>query len=149
MRAVVQRVTRASVTVEGKTVGAIETGMLVLLGVGRDDTPATAAQLAEKIVNLRIFEDSGGKMNRSLAETHGSMLVVSQFTLYADVNRGRRPGFERAAPPELAEAIYEEFVRCVRLHEIFVESGVFRADMQISLVNDGPVTILLDSEKRF
>lgn len=147
MRAVVQRVTRANVTVDARVAGEISNGMVVLLGVGREDTAESAAYLAEKIANLRIFADEAGKMNRSLVETGGSALVVSQFTLYGDTRGGRRPSYTRAAPPEEANRLYEEFVRALRSHGIRVETGVFQAHMEVELVNDGPVTVLLDSEK--
>ena len=147
MRAVLQRVTRARVLVEGRATGEIGTGLVVLLGVGKGDTPAAAAQLAEKTAQLRIFSDAHGKMNVSLLECGGAALVVSQFTLYADVSRGRRPGFDRAAPPAEAKLLYEEYVRCLRTTGVRVETGVFQAHMQVELVNDGPVTILVDSEK--
>jgi len=149
VRAVIQRVGRARVVVEGRETGAIGAGMLVLLGVGKEDTPADAAYLAEKAAHLRIFEDENGKMNRSLLETKGGALVVSQFTLYGDARGQRRPSFLEAAPPELASVLYEEFVRSLRSLGIPVETGVFRAHMEIELVNDGPVTILLDSTKLF
>jgi D-tyrosyl-tRNA(Tyr) deacylase len=149
MRAVVQRVSRASVTVEGKVIGAIEAGLVVLLGVGHGDTFATSAEMAEKIVHLRIFADEQGKMNRSLLDTGGALLAISQFTLYGDARRGRRPGFDQAAPPEQAAALYEEFVRCVRACDITTEAGIFRAVMSVNIVNEGPVTILLDSGKHF
>jgi D-tyrosyl-tRNA(Tyr) deacylase len=153
MRAVIQRVSRASVTVEGRVIGAIEAGLVVLLGVGHADTPDTAAEMAEKIVHLRIFPDERGKMNRSLLDrgldTVGSLLAISQFTLYGDARRGRRPGFDQAAPPEQAAGLYEEFVRCVRARGVTTETGIFRADMSVNIVNEGPVTILLDSEKKF
>ncbi len=157
MRAVVQRVSRAAVRVEGRGAGPTETpvetkigaGVVVLLGVGKGDTPAAAAYLAEKIARLRIFNDAAGKMNVSLIESGGAALVVSQFTLYRDTRRGRRPGFDRAAPPEEANALYEEFVRCLRALSVRVETGVFRAHMEVDLVNDGPVTLLLDSDKIF
>lgn len=149
MRAVVQRVSGASVTVGGKVVGAIEAGLVVLLGVGHADTAATSAEMAGKIVHLRIFSDENGKMNLSLLDIRGGLLAISQFTLYGDVTRGRRPGFEQAARPEQANALYEEFVQCVRSHGVTVETGVFRADMSVSIVNEGPVTILLDSERKF
>lgn len=148
MRAVIQRVARASVTVDSRVAGEIQTGMLILLGVGRDDTSDAAVYLAEKIVNLRIFADAAGKMNRSLMEIGGSALVVSQFTLYGDTRGGRRPSYIQAAPPEEANRLYEEFVRCPRSCAVRVETGVFQAHMQVELVNDGPVTILLDSEKK-
>jgi len=147
MRAVLQRVTRARVLAEGRVTGEIAAGLVVLLGVGKEDTPAAAAQLAEKTAQLRIFNDAQGKMNVSLLECGGAALVVSQFTLYADVSRGRRPGFDRAAPPAEAKLLYEEYVRCLRAAGVRVETGVFQAHMQVELVNDGPVTILMDSEK--
>jgi D-tyrosyl-tRNA(Tyr) deacylase len=147
LRAVVQRVTRARVTVDARVAGGISNGLVVLLGVGRQDTEESAAYLAEKIANLRIFADEAGKMNRSLVETGGSALVVSQFTLYGDTRRGRRPSYTRAAPPEEANRLYEEFVRALGAHGIHVETGVFQAHMEVELVNDGPVTLLLDSEK--
>ncbi len=149
MRAVVQRVSRARVQVEGRVVGEIGAGIVVLLGVGREDTPAAAAYLAEKIAGLRIFDDEQGKMNRSLREAGGAALVISQFTLFGDVRRGRRPGFERAAPPQQARSLYEEFVRALRGAEVPVETGEFQARMTVELANEGPVTILLDSEKLF
>jgi len=147
LRAVVQRVTRARVTVDARMAGEIQTGMLVMLGVGREDSSESARYLADKIANLRIFADDAGKMNRSLLDMDGSALVVSQFTLYGDTRGGRRPSFIQAAPPEDANRLYEEFVRCLRSLGIRVETGVFQAHMQVELVNDGPVTILLDSEK--
>ena len=148
MRSVVQRVTEARVEVAGETVGAIGAGLLVLLGVARDDTTADAEYLADKIANLRIFEDDDGKMNRSLLDTHGSILVVSQFTLYGDVRRGRRPSYSDAAEPDKANELYQEFVKRVSL-ATHVETGVFQAMMKVSLINDGPVTILLDSRRAF
>jgi D-tyrosyl-tRNA(Tyr) deacylase len=147
VRAVVQRVSNASVTVEGQVAGEIRAGLLILLGVGRVDNPESAAYLAEKISNLRIFPDDAGKMNRSLLDTGGAVLVVSQFTLYADTRGGRRPSYIQAAPPEEAVRLYEEFVRLLRAAGVTVATGVFQAHMQVELVNDGPVTILLDSEK--
>ena len=149
MRAVVQRVSRARVVVDGRVAGEIGAGMMILLGVGRADSAQAAATLAEKMANLRIFEDAAGKMNRSLLDVAGAALIVSQFTLYADVSRGRRPGFESAAPPELANQLYEEFVRALRALGVRVETGVFQARMAVELVNDGPVTILLDTEIQF
>ncbi|HXG63660.1 MAG TPA: D-aminoacyl-tRNA deacylase [Blastocatellia bacterium] len=149
MRAVIQRVTRASVEVAGETVGEIGAGLLVLLGVGADDNPEDADYLAEKIINLRVFQDDHGKMNLSLLDTGGAMLVVSQFTLYGDVRRGRRPSYTDAAEPEKANRLYEYFVEKARGHGIRIETGVFQAMMQVTLVNDGPVTILLDSRKAF
>ena len=147
MRAVVQRVSRARVIVEGKVTGEIGTGLVVLLGVGREDNSAATSYLAEKVANLRIFEDDQGKMNRSLLETRGSALVVSQFTLYGDARGQRRPSFLRAAPPEQAKALYDEFVEALRGQGVKVETGVFQAMMSVELVNEGPVTILMDSEK--
>ena len=149
MRAVVQRVTRARVTVDARVAGEIQTGVLVMLGVGREDSSESARYLADKIANLRIFADDAGKMNRSLLDVDGSALVVSQFTLYGDTRGGRRPSYIQAAPPEDANRLYEEFVRCLRSLGIRVETGVFQAHMEVELVNDGPVTILLDSEKTF
>ena len=149
MRAVVQRVSRAQVRVGGDPKGAVDRGMVVLLGVGRNDSAEAAAYLAEKVANLRIFEDEQGKMNRSLVETGGEALVISQFTLYGDARKGRRPGFDRAAPPEQAEPLYEQFVRELIARGIRVSTGVFQARMQVELVNDGPVTILLDSDRLF
>ena len=149
MRAVIQRVSRARVSIGEGVAGEIGPGLLVLLGVGREDGPETAAYLAEKIANLRVFEDEAGKMNRSLVEIAGAALVVSQFTLYGDVRRGRRPGFDRAAPPEPAKALYELFVEELRRRGVRVETGVFQAHMTVDLANEGPVTILLDSEKTF
>jgi len=149
MRAVVQRVSRARVTVIDESVAAIDVGLLVLLGVGRSDTEADASYLAEKIVGLRIFEDERGKMNRSVQDIRGGILVVSQFTLYGDVRRGRRPGFDRAAPPAEANRLYEEYVASLKALRVPVETGVFQAHMVVELENDGPVTILVDSEKTF
>ena len=149
MRAVVQRVTEARVEVAGKAVGEIGAGLLVLLGVGRDDTRDDADYLADKTVNLRIFDDDEGKMNRSLSESGGAILVVSQFTLYGDVRRGRRPSYSDAAEPDKANQLYEYFVECVRSAGVKVETGIFQAMMKVSLTNDGPVTILLDSRKAF
>jgi len=149
MRAVVQRVSRARVVVEGRTTGQIASGLLVLLGVARGDTAEQAAYLAEKIAHLRIFDDEQGKMNRSLLEAGGAALVVSQFTLYGDARGQRRPSFIQAAPPEEAARLYEEFVSCLGALGVRVETGVFQARMTVELTNDGPVTILLDSEKLF
>jgi D-tyrosyl-tRNA(Tyr) deacylase len=145
MRAVIQRVKECAVSVDGREVGRIGRGMLVLLGVHRQDTDAGARDLARKISHLRIFEDAGGKMNRSLLDTGGEMLVVSQFTLYGDCRKGRRPSFVEAAPPALAERLYNCFVNRARQEGIVVETGRFRAMMAVSLVNDGPVTLILDS----
>ncbi len=147
MRAVVQRVSRARVIVEGRVTREIAAGVVVLLGVGRGDTPESAAYLAGKTAHLRIFDDDQGKMNRSLLETGGAALVVSQFTLYGDARGQRRPSFIRAAPPEDANRLYEEFVRALRALGVPLETGVFQARMAVELSNDGPVTILLDSEK--
>jgi D-aminoacyl-tRNA deacylase len=149
MRAVVQRVSRAKVTVNEWTAGEIGMGLLVLLGVGQSDTEADAIYLAEKIAGLRIFEDSEGKMNRSVVEAGGSMLAVSQFTLYGDVRRGKRPSFDGAAPPDPARRLYEFFVERIRSAGVRCETGRFQEMMQVELVNEGPVTILLDSSKAF
>jgi D-aminoacyl-tRNA deacylase len=149
MRAVVQRVTRASVTVAGEVTGRIDRGFLVLLGVADDDTDADAVALAAKIVGLRIFEDEAGKMNLALAEVGGRMLVVSQFTLLGDCRKGRRPSFVRAARPEQADELYRAFCAEVRGQGIEVETGRFQQHMDVELVNDGPVTLLLDSRKEF
>lgn len=149
MRAVVQRVTRAEVRVEGRLVGGIGRGLLVLLGIARDDTPEAGKVLAEKIVNLRIFDDDQGRMNRSLLEAGGALLCVSQFTLYGDCRKGRRPSYDRAAPPEAARSLYDSFVESLRALGVKVETGEFRAMMDVALVNDGPVTLLLDSERVF
>lgn len=149
MRAVLQRVSRAKVTVENQVTGEISTGLMILLGVGREDTPATAAALAEKAANLRIFEDANQKMNLSLLDIKGSALIVSQFTLYADARGGRRPSFISAAPPDQAKNLYEEFCRALQNLGVLVATGVFQAMMSVELINEGPVTILLDSEKTF
>ena len=149
MRAVVQRVSRASVTVEGDCIGSIGKGVVVLLGVGRDDTAVDADYLAEKVVGLRIFEDDDGKMNRCLAEVGGACLVVSQFTLLGDCRKGRRPSFVSAALPEQAEPLYQRFADGIRERRIEVATGRFRAQMDVELVNDGPVTLLLDSGREF
>ena len=149
MRAVIQRVSRARVTVEGCVNGEIAAGVVVLLGVGRGDTAEASVYLAEKTANLRIFADADGKMNRSLVDTGGAALVVSQFTLYGDTRGGRRPGFSQAAPLEEASQLYEEYVRSLRALGVRVETGIFQTHMDVELVNDGPVTLLLDSEKVF
>jgi len=149
MRAVVQRVSRARVTVEGRVTGEIGAGLMILLGVGREDSATVAASLAEKVANLRIFEDEQGKMNRSLLEVKGAALVVSQFTLYGDARGQRRPSFISAAAPEQAAALYEEFNKALRGLGISVATGIFQAMMSVELVNEGPVTILLDSDKTF
>jgi D-aminoacyl-tRNA deacylase len=149
MRAVVQRVSRARVVVEGRATGEIGTGLVVLVAVGREDTAATAAAMAEKVANLRIFGDDEGKMNRSVLEVGGAVLAVSQFTLYGDARGQRRPSFIQAAPPELGKSLYEEFVRALEARGVRVATGVFQAHMELELTNDGPVTILLDSDKTF
>ncbi|HTS03983.1 MAG TPA: D-aminoacyl-tRNA deacylase [Candidatus Eisenbacteria bacterium] len=149
MRAVVQRVSRAKVTVNDWTTGDIGIGVLVFLGVGHSDTEADATYLAEKVAGLRIFEDHDGKMNRSVVDVGGSVLAVSQFTLYGDVRRGKRPSFDSAAPPELARRLYEFFVDRIRAAGLRCETGRFQEMMQVELVNEGPVTILLDSQKSF
>jgi len=149
MRAVVQRVTRAQVAVNGEITGQIGLGLLVLLGVGQDDSEADATYLAEKIAGLRVFEDEQGKMNRSARDAGGSVLAVSQFTLYGDVRRGKRPSFDAAAPPETARRLYEFFVEQIRAAGVRCETGRFQETMKVELVNEGPVTILLDSEKGF
>lgn len=149
MRAVVQRVTRARVSVEEKVSGEIAAGLVVLLAVGANDSAEVAAPFAEKIVNLRIFNDEQGKMNRSLLDTGGAMLAISQFTLYGDARGGRRPSFIQAAPAERGRELYEAFVKAVEALGVRVATGVFQAHMAVELVNDGPVTILLDSEKLF
>lgn len=149
MRAVVQRVTEASVTVEGKTVGSIGSGLMVLLGVEQEDTEKDGAYLAEKLAGLRIFEDEAEKMNLSVQQVGGSILLVSQFTLLGDVRHGKRPSFTQAAPPREADALYEDLADRLRQKGIPVETGQFQAHMEVSLVNDGPVTILLDSRKVF
>ena len=149
MRAVVQRVSRARVTVAGETTGEIGRGLLVLLGVSKTDTGSTADYLAEKVAGLRIFEDAEGKMNLDVQQSGGAVLVVSQFTLYGDVRKGKRPSFDDAARPEEARRLYEHFVANLRGFGLNVETGRFQEMMQVELVNDGPVTILLDSEKAF
>ena len=149
MRAVVQRVSRARVTVDGRITGEIGAGLMILLGVGQEDTSAVAASLAEKVANLRIFEDDQGKMNRSLVDVKGGALVVSQFTLYGDARGQRRPSFMAAAPPEKAKALYEEFNAALQGLGVSVATGIFQTMMSVELVNEGPVTILLDSDKSF
>jgi D-tyrosyl-tRNA(Tyr) deacylase len=149
MRAVVQRVSRAQVSASGEITGQIGLGMLVLLGVGRDDTETDVIYVAEKIIGLRIFEDDQEKMNRSVQEVGGSVLAVSQFTLYGDVRRGKRPSFDAAAPAEKARQLYEFFVERIRASGLRCETGHFQEMMQMELVNDGPVTILVDSGKAF
>ena len=149
MRAVVQRVKYASVTVDGKPVSEIGAGVLVFLGVAHDDTATELEYIANKIANLRIFEDEAGKMNLSLLDTGGAALVVSQFTLYGDCRKGRRPSFINAARPELANALYEQFIAVLKQQNIATQGGTFQAMMDVELINDGPVTILLDSDKKF
>src|SRR5215471_2826594 len=149
MRAVVQRVTRASVKVDGETVGEIGNGLVVLVGIARDDTKVEAAYLVDKITNLRIFDDDEGRMNVSVKDVQGGLLIISQFTLYGDVRRGLRPSWSDAAPPEVAEPLYEFFVRQARTAIENIASGRFQAMMQVELINDGPVTILLDSKRLF
>jgi D-aminoacyl-tRNA deacylase len=148
MRVVLQRVKEARVDVAGATVGAISTGLLILIGVTATDTQEDADYLADKVINLRIFPDEEHRMNRSILEVGGSLLVVSQFTLYGDCRKGRRPSFDRAAPPEQARRLYEYFIERLTSRNIIVQTGVFQAEMQIHLVNDGPVTFILDSPDR-
>ena len=145
MRAVIQRVTQAKVKVDTTVTGEIEAGLLILLGVATPDTADDASYLVEKILNLRIFPDEAGKMNRSVLDTQGALLVVSQFTLYGDCRKGRRPGFDAAAPPEQARTLYETFVEIARRSGLRVATGVFQAHMEVSLVNDGPVTLIIES----
>jgi D-aminoacyl-tRNA deacylase len=149
MRAVVQRVSSASVTVGGEATGQVGRGFLVLLGIANDDGQQDLLYLAQKVIGLRVFEDADGRMNLSIGEVGGAMLVVSQFTLYGDCRKGRRPGFTDAARPEVAEPLYRAFVAEVRGQGISVETGKFQAEMQVSLVNEGPVTLLIDSRKQF
>ena len=149
MRAVIQRVSRAKVQVEGQITGQIGMGLLIFLGVGNGDSTKEADYLLEKIVNLRIFEDTTGKLNLSLLDIHGELMIISQFTLYADCRKGRRPSFTDAAPPEAAKALYEYFLEKARLTGLPVASGIFQAMMEVELINSGPVTILLDSSRNF
>ena len=149
MRAVVQRVTSASVDVEGRRVAGIDQGLLVLVGVGRDDGPADVSYIAGKVRELRVFEDEAGKMNRSVTDAGASVLLVSQFTLYGDCRKGRRPSFDSAARPDIARALYEDVAGELRSSGVIVETGVFQAHMAVQLVNDGPVTVLLDSGRLF
>ncbi len=149
MRAVVQRVSRAKVMVDGQVTGEIGAGLMILLGVGKEDTTKVAAAMADKLCNLRIFEDSAGKMNLSLLEVKGSALVVSQFTLYGDARGQRRPSFISAAPPDLAKKLYEQFCEALKREGVTVATGIFQAMMSVELVNEGPVTILVDSDKMF
>ncbi len=148
MRAVLQRVTNGSVDVQGSTVGSIQKGLVVLLGVSKLDTAAEADYLVDKLLGLRIFPDAEGKMNRSVVEVGGALLVVSQFTLYGDCRKGRRPSFDDAAPPEQAKLLYEYFVERARQRNLQVETGVFQASMVVHIVNDGPVTFVIDSADR-
>lgn len=149
MRAVIQRVSRAQVTGDGELLGTIGPGLLVLVAIAKDDGPADLDYLVQKIVGLRIFDDGQGKMNLSVTDTQGAILAISQFTLCGDVRRGKRPAFDEAAPPELARQMYEEFLDRIRAAGVVCESGRFQAKMQVELVNDGPVTILIDSKRRF
>lgn len=149
MRAVVQRVKNAKVSIEHSVHGQIQQGLLVLLGIGKDDTASDMQYLADKIIHLRVFEDAAEKMNVSLLDIQGSLLVVSQFTLYGDCRQGRRPGYDKAARPEQAKALYEAFVTYCRSFGIPVETGKFQAHMLVEIYNDGPVTLLLDSKKEF
>ena len=148
MRLVLQRVTRASVNVQDSTVGSIRTGIVVFLGISKSDTAADADYLVDKLLGLRIFPDDAGKMNRSVSEAGGALLIVSQFTLYADCRKGRRPSFDQAAPPEQAKALYNYFVESARRGPVPVETGVFQASMEVQIVNQGPVTIVIDSADR-
>lgn len=148
MRLVIQRVKESRVTVNGSTTGSIRMGLLVLIGISREDTSADADYMLDKLLGLRIFPDDNGKMNRNIGESGGSLLLVSQFTLYGDCRKGRRPSFDRAAPPEQAQVLYDYFVESARRSTVAVETGVFQASMEVHLINDGPVTILLDSDDR-
>lgn len=149
MRAVIQRSKRASVEVDNRVIGEISAGLVIFIGFHPNDSIKEIKWLADKIINLRIFEDENGKMNKSLAETAGEMLIVSQFTLYGDCRKGRRPGYSGAAHPSIAEPLYQQFISYVKQQGVQVGTGKFQADMQVLLVNDGPVTLLLDSEKKF
>jgi D-aminoacyl-tRNA deacylase len=149
VRAVLQRVSHAKVTISGSVAGEIGDGLMILLGVGREDSSATAVAIAEKIANLRIFEDTAGKMNLSLLDTHGAALVVSQFTLYGDARGQRRPSFMAAAAPETAKTLYQEFCTALAALGVVVATGVFQTTMSVELTNEGPVTILIDSDKTF
>ena len=148
MRLVIQRVREAKVTVDESTTGSIRTGFVVLIGISRSDTPCDADYLVDKLIGLRVFPDSEGKMNRNIQDAGGALLLISQFTLYGDCRRGRRPSFDEAAPPEQAEALYNYFVARARNGPVPVETGIFQASMQVHLVNDGPVTIWMDSANR-
>lgn len=149
MRAVVQRVTGASVSTEGEVIGKIQKGFMVLLGVGEDDTEDDIKYIADKIIGLRVFEDENGKMNLSIQEVGGEVLLISQFTLYGDCRKGRRPSFDKAGKPEKANELYEKTIQYLRDKGVHTECGKFGADMQVELVNDGPVTLLLESKKQF
>jgi len=149
MRSVVQRVKRAAVVVNGETVGRISAGLLILLAVGQEDGEDDLTWMVDKLVGLRIFEDEDGKMNRSVLDVSGEILMVSQFTLYGDCRSGKRPSFTTAAPPEQAKALYERAVESIRSRGMKVETGIFQAQMDVELINDGPVTLLIDSEKKF
>ncbi len=149
MRAVVQRVSEASVSVDGQVTGAVKAGLCVLVGVGQQDAESDAQWLADKVCDLRIFEDEQGKMNRSVIDVRGALLAISQFTLYGDARQGRRPAFVDAAPPEKAKPLYDRFCASCRARGLDVQEGVFRATMQVRIVNEGPVTLLLDSKKGF
>lgn len=149
MRTVVQRVSKAQVSIEGDVKGVIGKGLVILLGIRREDTTKELQWLVDKVVHLRIFEDESGKMNKSLTDIGGEMLIISQFTLYGDCRKGRRPGFSTAAPPAIAEPLYQQFIKEVKAKGITVATGTFQAEMQVELINDGPVTLLLDSEKKF
>ena len=148
MRLVIQRVKQASVTVSQGTTAAIRTGLLVFIGISRSDTPAEVSYLLDKLLGLRVFPDAEGKMNRNIQEAGGSLLLVSQFTLYGDCRKGRRPSFDRAAPPDQALTLYNHFVELARRGPVPVETGIFQASMEVSLVNDGPVTIWIDTDDR-
>lgn len=145
MRALVQRVSRSAVSIDGQVSAEIDRGMLILLGVGRQDTPDNIQYMADKCIHLRIFGDGQGKMNRSLLDVEGQALVVSQFTLYGDTRKGRRPGYSGAAPPEMAEAYYEDFVEALRSRGVSVRTGQFGANMQVEIHNDGPVTLMIET----
>jgi D-aminoacyl-tRNA deacylase len=148
MRLVIQRVKESKVIVSGSTTGSIRSGLVVMIGISREDTRAEADYMLDKLLGLRIFSDVNGKMNRNIAESGGALLLVSQFTLYGDCRKGRRPSFDRAAPPAMAQTLYEYFVESARHSTVPVETGVFQASMEVHLINDGPVTILLDSDDR-
>ena len=148
MRLVIQRVKESKVTVDGSTTGSIRSGLMVLIGISREDTRAEADYMLDKLLGLRIFPDDSGKMNRNIVESGGALLLVSQFTLYGDCRKGRRPSFDRAAPPEMAQTLYEYFVESARKGPVPVETGLFQATMEVHLINAGPVTILLDSDDR-